>query len=188
MNIYVDLEFTGLKKDTSIISIGMVDENGRSVYVEYTDYNKEDINDWIQQNVINKCLFDHNKDLQPTITTIDNNTIGVGDKEFNRQTLLDWLSKYKDIQFISDVCHYDMVLLVDALYNDALSIPSNVSAVCYDINHDIARYFKITPKEAFNKSRETIVKEELKSLVDIKKHNSLYDAKVIKLIYEKLNK
>ena len=35
MNIYVDLEFTGLKKDTSIISIGMVDENGRSVYVEY---------------------------------------------------------------------------------------------------------------------------------------------------------
>lgn len=188
MNIYVDLEFTGLKKNTSIISIGMVDERGRSLYVEYTDYNKEDINDWLENNVIKHCLFNHYKELEPTVTVIGDTIVGVGDKEFNRKTILDWLSKYKDIQFVSDVCHYDMVLLIDALYDDALSIPSNTSAVCYDINHDIARYFKISPKEAFNRTRENIVQKELKRLNEIKKHNALYDAQVIKLIYEKLNK
>lgn len=60
-------------------------------------------------------------------------------------------------------------------------------AHCYDINQDIARYYKISQKEAFNKSREEIL-EENKIEIEGDKHNSLYDAKVIKELYYILNK
>ena len=53
MNIYFDTEFTGLHKDTTLISIGLVTENGDTFYAEFDDYDKTQCNDWIQENVIN---------------------------------------------------------------------------------------------------------------------------------------
>ena len=38
MKIFFDTEFTGLHKDTTLISIGLIDENNRSLYIELTDY------------------------------------------------------------------------------------------------------------------------------------------------------
>ena len=52
MKVFFDTEFTGLHKDTTLISIGMVDENGRSLYIELNDYDKSQVNDWIRKNVI----------------------------------------------------------------------------------------------------------------------------------------
>lgn len=43
--IFFDTEFTGLHKDTSLISIGLVSENGQKFYAEITDYDKSQIND-----------------------------------------------------------------------------------------------------------------------------------------------
>lgn len=40
MNIFFDTEFTGLHKNTTLISIGCVDENGRTFYAELTDYDE----------------------------------------------------------------------------------------------------------------------------------------------------
>lgn len=187
MNIYVDLEFTGLKKNASIISIGMVDENGRGLYAEYIDFNEEDINEWLSENVLNKLLLDHSNEEIHNTWFYDNNTIlMLGNSEFNRKHILKWLSEYDNIRFVSDVCHYDFVLLIDTLFGDALSIPENISPVCYDINNDIANYYNISIESAFYISRERIVKDQLEG-IEVAKHNSLYDAKVIKLIYEKIN-
>ena len=36
MNIFFDTEFTGLRKDTTLISIGMIAENGKTFYAELT--------------------------------------------------------------------------------------------------------------------------------------------------------
>ena len=38
MKIFFDTEFTGLHKDTSLISIGLVDEDGKTFYAEFLDY------------------------------------------------------------------------------------------------------------------------------------------------------
>jgi len=40
MKIYFDTEFTGLHKNTTLISIGCVAENGKTFYAELTDYDK----------------------------------------------------------------------------------------------------------------------------------------------------
>lgn len=38
MKIFFDTEFTGLHKDTTLVSIGMVSEDNRQFYAELTDY------------------------------------------------------------------------------------------------------------------------------------------------------
>lgn len=85
---------------------------------------------------------------------------------------------------VSDVCHYDMVLLID-LFGSAFDVPSYISPCCHDINQDIAHYYGISEKEAFDKSREEMIKELYGEtyVVPGTKHNALYDARVIQHIY-----
>lgn len=37
MKIFFDTEFTGLHKDTTLISLGMISEDGRRFYAEFND-------------------------------------------------------------------------------------------------------------------------------------------------------
>ena len=182
MKIFFDTEFTGLHKDTTLISIGLVDENGRSFYAEFTDYDESQCDDWIKENVIKHLEFDNDKDEITELKICDKWGI-CGDKEFVKKQLEDWLSEYDTVELVSDVCHYDMVLFID-IFGGAFDIPKNVNPACHDINQDIAEYFNISEIEAFDKSREDIIKSYN---IDGDKHNALYDAKVIKVIYEIIN-
>ncbi len=40
MKIFFDTEFTGLHQGTTLISIGMITEDGRELYCELNDYDK----------------------------------------------------------------------------------------------------------------------------------------------------
>ena len=52
MNIYFDTEFTGLHKDTTLISIGLISEDNKTFYAEFTDYDESQCDDWMKTNVI----------------------------------------------------------------------------------------------------------------------------------------
>lgn len=186
MKVFFDTEFTGLHKNTSLISLGLVDEDGRSFYAEFNDYDKSQVNDWIKQNVISH-LKHKDADKEPASAgwiKLDNCMTVFGDKEFVKNNLKVWLSKYEKVQLVSDVCHYDMVLFID-IFGTAFDLPSNVSPCCHDINQDIADYMDISQKEAFDVSREQFLGCYL-SEIKGNKHNALYDAKVIKGIYNKI--
>ena len=49
MKIFFDTEFTGLHKNTTLISIGLVAENGDKIYAELNDYDKSQIDEWLQK-------------------------------------------------------------------------------------------------------------------------------------------
>jgi hypothetical protein len=183
MKIFFDTEFTGLRKDTTLISIGMIAENGETFYAELNDYNEKLCNRWIEDNVLKNLLTRYLRGIEdkPFVKNVH-----VGDKTSVAKALYMWLKQFDYVQFVSDVCHYDMVLLID-LFGCAFDLPKNVSAVCYDINQDIAKHYEITDAEAFDKSREEIVQELCGTEIDGVKHNALYDAMVIKAIYEELN-
>lgn len=179
MLIFFDTEFTGLHKNTTLIALGCIDENGRTFYAELTDYDRSQCNDWINENVLAHLRF-NSKEAMLRYSN-DNQRIEVkGDKEYVGYMLKHWLHYYGDepIQFVSDVCHYDMVLLID-LFGTAFDLPENISPSCHDINQDIANYYNISEKEAFDKSRESIIEV----VIDGDKHNALYDAEVIRWIY-----
>lgn len=182
MKIFFDTEFTGLHKDTTLISIGLVDENGRTFYGEFSDYDDLQCDKWIRNNVIKHLKW--SIELCENFANIyENSWEAFGDKEYIKTVLQDWLSKYDTVELVSDVCHYDMVLFID-IFGGAFDIPKNVNPACHDINQDIAEYFNISEIEAFDKSREDIIKSYN---INGDKHNALYDAKVIKAIYEIMN-
>lgn len=221
MNLYFDCEFTGLRKDTTLISIGIVAENGKKFYAESFSYDKSLCNIWIQENIIKNLflrrikvneygdkygyigdcdavidgkeyelgfsgVYEAHGGLEYPYKTIDGDTTYVcGNDTYISICLGKWLQQFESVQFVSDVCHYDFVLLID-LFENAWHLPKNVSPVCHDINTEIARHYGISDAEAFDKSREEIVKELCGQEIEGRKHNALYEAEVIKAIYEEV--
>lgn len=190
MRLFFDTEFTGLHKNTTLISIGIIAENGKKFYAEFTDYRKEQCNNWIRDNVLTNLLLDGMGDGVRE-TSEDKSLMMIrGTFDLISEELNKWLSQFIHIQFVSDVCHYDFVLLIDLITKGgiALNLPDNISPVCADINQDIAEYFCTTDRGAFNMSREQIVYElygENNSIIG-GKHNALYDAEIIQAIWRGL--
>lgn len=184
MNIYFDTEFTGLKKDTTLVSLGMVAEDGETFYAEFTDYDKSYKDDWFQRNVLDNLLLSSNK-ANTNQKVADVQVLGT--KSHIQIELTKWLTKKSnggnDIVLVSDVCHYDMVLFAD-IFGSAQRLPVFVTPACHDINQDIARHFGLSMKDSFDLSREVALDCFGNKEIPGEKHNALYDAKVIKGIYE----
>lgn len=180
MNIFFDTEFTGLEKDTDLISIGLITDTGNTFYAEFTDYREEKISPWIKDNVLAKLKFG-----LPYVDTNPSAFKICGNRKAISQSLNEWLKQFHEVQFVSDCSHYDFVLLVDLLTDGrtAQDLPGNVSPVCHDINQDIAEYLGMTDWEAFDVDREDFAR-----MTDVEsKHNALHDAEVIAAIYKKCN-
>ena len=180
MKLFFDTEFTQLRKDTTLISIGLISEDNKKFYGILNDYDKSLCNEWIQTNVIDT--------MQINQDDYKNLTIKTGNRSEISRELKTWLNSFGDdkIQFISDVSHYDFVLLIDLLSDgkSAFDISENISPYCHDVNQDIANYLNISDLEAFDMNREYFIINHEKDLPKGDKHNSLYDALVIKQIYE----
>lgn len=191
MNLYFDTEFTGLHKDTTLISIGLISEDGRSFYAELNDYNKSQIDEWLKENVINNLRFSPPKkgDMEHNLMQRheESNPIGSplhkgysmeirGNTKEVSKALSEWVSQFKDIKIWSDCLAYDWVLF-NHLFGHAFNLPKNI----YYIPFDICTLFEIKGIDP-DISREEFINYSIIG----NKHNSLYDAKVIKACYEKL--
>ena len=199
MNIYFDTEFTQLKQDTTLISLGVISDTGSQFYAEFIDYDKTSCDEWITTNIISK-LYMNNKEKY--IYKNNNNICMKDDSNNIAKIFKEWLSTQAEIQtnnldklvLVSDVCHYDTVLLFNLLGKTAFDIPSTISPCCYDINQDISAFLKVSQYEAFDYNREDFLikfgDEAMKNKITSSpmKHNSLWDAKVIKMIYKIINK
>lgn len=181
--LYFDTEFSGLYKNTELISIGIISDDGRAFYGEITDFNKDKIDEWINRNVLANTIEYGNINILDICEREDDYYVGT--KSDISGYLRDWLKQFDDVQLVSDVCHYDMALFID-LFGSAWDIPKNVSPVCHDINQDIAKFYYISDREAFDFNREDILLDNDIN-IEGEKHNALYDAKVIKAISEMIS-
>lgn len=176
MKLFFDTEFTGLHKNTTLISIGIIAENGKTFYAEFTDYDQKQIDEWLQDNVISLLTID--KDSIGKFGD-DENWIVRGDTKCVKYYLEQWLSQFEIAVFWSDCLSYDWVLF-NHIFGHAFSLPENV----YYIPFDICTLFEYKGIDA-DISREIYSEINDKEIL---KHNALYDAKIIKLCYEKLVK
>lgn len=183
--IFFDTEFTGLHQNTTLISIGLVSDEGERFYAELTDFDDSQCDEWITKNVLNHLIVSGNVKLEAELEQDGMTTTVIGNKEYVREQLLEWLDNYKDnIQFVSDVCHYDMVLLCDLLADGAILLPQYINPFCHDLCQDIAMILDISEKAAFDISREQLLTDRGIDLPKGQKHNALYDAEVIKAIHD----
>lgn len=177
MKVFFDTEFTGLHQETTLISIGMIAENGKMFYAEFNDYDQNQVASWLRDNVIcNLLVQDETKKRKNQIV---NKTV-VGDSAYIAECITEWLKQFDKVEMWSDCLSYDWVLF-NNLWGHAFSIPSNV----YYIPFDICTSFKehgIDPD---------INREEYAGVSgskDKKKHNAIWDAIVIKACYERLQR
>lgn len=175
MKIFLDSEFTGLHKNTTLISIALISESGESFYAEFTDYATDQVDTWLQENVINNLLL---SDMVTGDLTIQGKDWKMkGDSKCISIWLSHWLQRFDSVEIWSDCLAYDWVLF-NHLFGHAFNIPQNVSY----IPMDICTLFKIKGIDP------DINREEFVNLKVKNKHNALHDAKVIKECYQKLIK
>ena len=193
MRLFFDTEFTGLHKNTTLISIGIVSDDGRTFYCELNDYNESQVNDWIRDNVIANLRFKRpSKDEDEPFAAIRHESNPVPNNLYNgysvefrgtmddlRYQLNTWLNQFKETcYFWSDCLSYDWVLF-NHIFGDAFSIPENV----YYIPFDICTMFEMIGIDP-DISREKFVKVFDGS----QKHNALFDAMVIRDCYYMLSR
>lgn len=179
-----------MRKDTTLISIGIVSDTGDRFYAELTDYDEGMCDEWIEKNVLDHLVLSGNAELEESLAADNKTTTVIGSKADVCCELMEWLemdanfdSDYAAV-FVSDVSHYDMVLLIDLLAGNAMKLPEFITPACHDINQDIATMLDISEKAAFDISREQLLTNRGIDLPKGQKHNALYDAEVIKAIYE----
>jgi len=174
-NIYFDTEFTGLHQKTTLISIGLVSECGKTFYAEFTDYDQSQVDDWIKDNVISNLTLD----VQSNIANNDNWRL-LGDTRQIKEGLQVWLSQFSSVRMVSDLPCFDWVLFCN-IFGHAFNIPPNV----YYIPLDIVGLFEAKGIDN-DISREEFALNDSHGLGGSKKHNALWDAYVIRECYKKL--
>lgn len=192
-NIFIDCEMTSLDSSGQLISIGVlyIDNNGveRTFYAEFDDYDPEECDDWIWDNVISKLKFNECEEPKARVVSIPYSTdIRSVEMKSNSQIigkeLYDWIESIGErVIMIADVGHYDISMIFNLL-GGAFRLPNNLSPAYLDLNNMIAISKSLNVDQAFDLSREKLAGE-----VDCEdKHNALYDAKVAKIIYDNLMK
>jgi hypothetical protein len=151
----------------------MISDNNKTFYAEFTDYDQDQLNPWIIDNVINNLTLTESY-------TDDCQTSVVGSRMLIRTALIEWLSQFDRVQFIADHLAYDWVLLVDliatyvgeypVLPKNVFYIPIDICTLLWTIHYDM------------DISRESFIGVNNNQ---VSKHNSLYDANVTKQSYNK---
>lgn len=173
MKVFFDTEFTGLRQKTTLISIGLISENGRTFYAEFNDYDTRQVDEWITENVIAHLRFEGQHESTPRLD-LEHHAMK-GSKYRVCESLTGWLGQFDtQVEMWSDCYAYDWVLFCE-LFGGAMSVPKDV----YYIPFDLSTLFKVKGVDP------DISREEYAGMNGISKHNALWDAKVIKACYEK---
>lgn len=199
--IFFDTEFTGLHQNTTLISIGLISECGKTFYAEFNDYDKNQIDDWLQKNVIANLKFKEPKkgedEYYVATRSEDNKTpndlyksysIELRDDTSNiKFQLKQWLEQFEEVVMWSDCLAYDWVLF-NEIFGHAFNIPKNVYYIPMDlctlleikgIDPDISRE-KLACIENMKMPNGLYPEKE----TDVPKHNALWDAIIIRECYK----
>jgi hypothetical protein len=174
--VFFDTEFTGLHQNTSLISIGCVADDGRTFYAEFSDYDRDQVNDWIQENVIANLSLANHYDGRYWSLPGPLDEAHYGPKPRAAASLRRWLAGLGEpVEMWSDCLAYDWVLFCD-LFGGAFQIPECV----YYIPFDLSTLLKVKGVDP------DVNREEYAEVSGgAQKHNALWDARVIKACYLK---
>ena len=176
--VYFDTEFTGLHQKTTLVSIGLISECGKRFYAELMDYDKEQIDGWLQTNIIDNLYLDKT----PYVTVRKANGSDIthyGDTGSLRDKLTEWFEQFFEVEIWSDCLSYDWVLF-NEIFGHAFNIPKNV----YYIPFDISTLFKEKNIDPDISREEFAFPDGIPE--DAKKHNAMWDALVIRACHDKL--
>lgn len=138
MKVFFDTRFTGTHQNTTIISIGLINEIGQTFYAEFGDFDNLQVNVKIRQDILTFLKFHHsehkgwcNCSTQNAETVMEKTEV-YGHKKFISECLENWFSKYDKIEMWSDKTTYNWMLFCQ-LWGNNFNIPSNICKNPFDI-------------------------------------------------------
>lgn len=169
-----------MHQNTTLLSLGLVAENGMEFYAEFNDYDKNQMNPWLEEHVMHKLEFNDQEDAyKETGKQIKMK----GDKIQIRLKLEVWLSQFDFIEIWADVLAYDWVLFCE-LFGGALKIPENIFYAPFDLG----TYFRLKNViQPISKLKHDVSRFDFADFDKNDQHHALLDAKVEMICYEKLN-
>lgn len=116
MKIFFDTEFIDTGKVIDLISIGMVREDGKELYLESTEVNWDLADSWIYENVV------------PLLTNRDSTSVSRAEM---RDRIIDFVGQEKP-EFWAYYASYDWVCLCQ-LFGRMLDLPKGWPMYCNDL-------------------------------------------------------
>ena len=182
IKIFLDTEFTGLHRNTTLISLAMVAETGEEFYAEFTDYDKTQLTDWLNENVVKK--LDGNLPDAANVNIKGKEIKVSGTRAEIASLLRPWFNRFGVVEIWADVLAYDWVLFCD-LFGDAHGIPGNIFFAPFDL----ATLFRIRGMiEPGEENKKDLSRFEFVGADKGKQHHALEDARVEMKCFKKLMK
>lgn len=171
--VFIDTEFTGERQYASLVSIAITTLEGDELYLTFHDFNRGQVNTWLEQNVLN--LID--------------DTESVGRPE-GAERVYDFLASYSQgdkLYFVSAGLSLDMLLLYD-LYGEIIGLEVGQCRF-QDLpdylqnNHgvDLNTLFRCAGYDP-----EATVRSEFAGGSSENRHNALADVRVVRECFLKL--
>ena len=178
--IFLDTEFTGLHRDTTLISLALVAETGEELYAEFRDFDRDQITEWVNEEVIKKL-----EGNLPAIneTTFKRDSINVAGNRIEIAGLLNsWFTRFEAVEIWADVPVYDWMLFCD-LFGGAMHIPTTIFFAPFDL----ATLFRIKGMiEPLGKYEKDVSRFDFVGADKSRQHHALEDARVERLCFEKI--
>lgn len=177
--IFLDSEFTGLQKDSSLISIALLADSGEDFYAEFTDYNQHQIDGWLKDHVTCNLSLNDSNQSPDNMTKLHVK----GTKTDIKTAIVKWLMQFGEekhsLQVWGDCPAWDWVLFCD-LFGGAFGIPDSL----HPLPMDLGTLFYLKTSDADMKRVDYAGSEV--AYLELKQHNARYDVYLIKACYEKL--
>lgn len=202
VRLFLDTEFTDLRQDCELISIGIVAsidgyEDNPCFYAESIDYSEDKCSDFVRTDVLPHLILGDKPQAVVTNTGNFSSYAILGTEEDITMHLINWLHELlgqtpdnvwqygedEPIEIWSDVLNYDWTLFRHLFENDG-GLPNYI----YYIPFDLSTAFRVNGINP-DISREDYARMHHSDEVDMiarKKHNSLYDAMIIYYCYDEL--
>jgi len=130
MKYFFDTEFIEDGKTIDLISIGIVDQDGREFYAESNEINLDKANDWVKQNVIPNLWYLNNKDKEEYPVKVRDGS-GLWSRKRIKNKILEFIGTPKP-EFWGYYADYDWVVLCQ-LFGCMLDLPKGWPMYCNDL-------------------------------------------------------
>jgi hypothetical protein len=179
-NIFLDTEFTQLRQEAELISIGLAADDGAVFYAELTCWDAGAASEWVQANVLPFLSADLSKASEaPDLAAF----LCQGDREQVARALRRWLKRFgaaHSVRIWADVLAWDWVLFCE-LFGGSFGLPEQVHYIPLDLS-TLLWAKGIDPDTDRESLGEVTWKDERLKLA---RHHALYDALLEKDIFAK---
>ena len=176
--LFLDTEFTGLHQQTSLISLAIVAETGRAFYAEFSDFKKDQLTPWLEENVLSHLTMTKQRDGY--IDQATENLIQVkGNHAFVRSLIETFLGQFEAVGFWIDYVAFDWVLFCE-LWGGSMELPKHVYYIPFCFSTHLSEN-GIDP----NIDRIQLLDSAVQGQIG-PKHHAYWDVMLNKLVFQQL--